>query len=70
MCVHRGSELLREVAWVVFDEVHYMQVRTYVIVLVFGTHNHSAETHCTHVPMSCGWGEVHYMQVRTYVCTA
>lgn len=23
----RGSELLREVAWVVFDEVHYMQVR-------------------------------------------
>ncbi len=22
----RGSELLREVAWVVFDEVHYMQV--------------------------------------------
>ena len=23
---HRGSELLREVAWVVFDEVHYMQV--------------------------------------------
>lgn len=24
---HRGSELLREVAWVVFDEVHYMQVR-------------------------------------------
>jgi ATP-dependent RNA helicase DOB1 len=24
---HRGSELMREVAWVVFDEVHYMQVR-------------------------------------------
>ena len=23
----RGSELLREVAWVVFDEVHYMQDR-------------------------------------------
>ena len=22
----RGSELLREVAWVIFDEVHYMQV--------------------------------------------
>eukprot|EP00198_Chlamydomonas_reinhardtii_P006185 XP_001695521.1 predicted protein [Chlamydomonas reinhardtii] len=25
--VQRGSELLREVAWVVFDEVHYMQDR-------------------------------------------
>jgi Lhr-like helicase len=24
---HRGSEVLREVAWVVFDEVHYMQNR-------------------------------------------
>jgi ATP-dependent RNA helicase DOB1 len=24
--IYRGSELLREVAWVVFDEVHYMQV--------------------------------------------
>lgn len=24
--LRRGSELLREVAWVVFDEVHYMQV--------------------------------------------
>ncbi len=23
----RGSELLREVAWVIFDEVHYMQDR-------------------------------------------
>ena len=22
----RGSELLREVVWVIFDEVHYMQV--------------------------------------------
>lgn len=27
VCVGRGSELLREVAWVVFDEVHYMQDR-------------------------------------------
>ena len=26
-CECRGSELLREVAWVVFDEVHYMQDR-------------------------------------------
>jgi ATP-dependent RNA helicase DOB1 len=25
--VCRGSELLREVAWVIFDEVHYMQDR-------------------------------------------
>lgn len=25
MC--RGSEVLREVAWVIFDEVHYMQDR-------------------------------------------
>ncbi len=25
--VYRGSELLREVAWVIFDEVHYMQDR-------------------------------------------
>jgi ATP-dependent RNA helicase DOB1 len=25
--IYRGSELLREVAWVIFDEVHYMQVR-------------------------------------------
>jgi replicative superfamily II helicase len=25
--IYRGSELLREVAWVVFDEVHYMQDR-------------------------------------------
>jgi ATP-dependent RNA helicase DOB1 len=24
--IYRGSEVLREVAWVVFDEVHYMQV--------------------------------------------
>lgn len=24
--IYRGSELLREVAWVIFDEVHYMQV--------------------------------------------
>jgi ATP-dependent RNA helicase DOB1 len=23
----RGSELLRELAWVIFDEVHYMQDR-------------------------------------------
>ena len=26
--VCRGSEVLREVAWVIFDEVHYMQVST------------------------------------------
>ncbi|KAG2486102.1 hypothetical protein HYH03_015197 [Edaphochlamys debaryana] len=25
--IYRGSELLREVAWVVFDEIHYMQDR-------------------------------------------
>lgn len=25
--VRRGSEVLREVAWVIFDEVHYMQDR-------------------------------------------
>ena len=25
--MRRGSELLREVVWVIFDEVHYMQVR-------------------------------------------
>ena len=25
--IYKGSELLREVAWVIFDEVHYMQVR-------------------------------------------
>jgi ATP-dependent RNA helicase DOB1 len=25
--VYRGSEMLREVAWVIFDEVHYMQDR-------------------------------------------
>lgn len=24
--IYKGSELLREVAWVIFDEVHYMQV--------------------------------------------
>jgi hypothetical protein len=24
--MRRGSEVLREVAWVIFDEVHYMQV--------------------------------------------
>lgn len=24
--IYRGSELMREIAWVVFDEVHYMQV--------------------------------------------
>lgn len=24
--IYRGSQLLREVAWVIFDEVHYMQV--------------------------------------------
>lgn len=27
MVVCRGSEVLREVAWVIFDEVHYMQDR-------------------------------------------
>ena len=26
-CCPRGSELLRELAWVIFDEVHYMQDR-------------------------------------------
>lgn len=25
--IYRGSELLREVAWVIFDEIHYMQDR-------------------------------------------
>jgi len=25
--IYRGSELMREMAWVVFDEVHYMQDR-------------------------------------------
>lgn len=25
--LYRGSELLREVAWVIFDEIHYMQDR-------------------------------------------
>lgn len=25
--IYRGSELLREVSWVVFDEIHYMQDR-------------------------------------------
>ena len=23
----RGSEVLREVSWVIFDEIHYMQAR-------------------------------------------
>lgn len=34
--IYRGSELLREVAWVVFDEVHYMQVGGWVGVVVGG----------------------------------
>lgn len=25
--IYRGSELLRECAWIIFDEVHYMQDR-------------------------------------------
>lgn len=25
--IYRGSEVLREVAWVIFDEIHYMQDR-------------------------------------------
>jgi ATP-dependent RNA helicase DOB1 len=25
--IYRGSEILREMAWVIFDEVHYMQDR-------------------------------------------
>ena len=25
--IYRGSELLREVTWVIFDEIHYMQDR-------------------------------------------
>ena len=23
--VHRGSEIMREVAWVIYDEIHYMR---------------------------------------------
>lgn len=39
--IYRGSELLREVAWVVFDEVHYMQVCVCVlVVVVWGVHPH------------------------------
>lgn len=25
--IYHGSEMLREIAWVIFDEVHYMQDR-------------------------------------------
>ena len=25
--VHRGSEMMREIVWVIFDEIHYMQDR-------------------------------------------
>lgn len=25
--IYKGSEILREIAWVIFDEVHYMQDR-------------------------------------------
>lgn len=24
-CMHRGSEIMREVAWVIYDEIHYMR---------------------------------------------
>eukprot|EP00882_Tetradesmus_deserticola_P028053 GHRQ01031227.1.p1 GENE.GHRQ01031227.1~~GHRQ01031227.1.p1 ORF type:complete len:272 (+),score=160.42 GHRQ01031227.1:95-817(+) len=34
--IYRGSELLREVAWVIFDEVHYMQVRLAPQLTVLG----------------------------------
>jgi len=37
--IYRGSELLREVAWVIFDEVHYMQVTS---ALMRRVANHAA----------------------------
>jgi replicative superfamily II helicase len=46
--IYRGSELLREVAWVIFDEVHYMQVRQWIgsswMVI---TAQYSRRTSCT-----------------------
>lgn len=38
--LYRGSEIMREVAWVVFDEIHYMRDKgTNIIVRVSGEHN-------------------------------
>lgn len=34
--IYRGSELLREVAWVIFDEIHYMQVGAAWLQLLCG----------------------------------
>jgi hypothetical protein len=36
--IRRGSELMREVAWVVFDEIHYMQVRLVKLLMTRVAH--------------------------------
>ena len=35
--LYRGSELLREVVWVIFDEVHYMQVSPFLLAVRLAT---------------------------------
>ena len=35
--LYRGSEIMREVAWVIFDEIHYMRDKGSAIVSLFGS---------------------------------
>ena len=37
--IYRSSELMREVAWVVFDEVHYMQVIHHMVIGFCSSHS-------------------------------
>jgi ATP-dependent RNA helicase DOB1 len=32
--LYRGSEIMREVAWVIFDEIHYMRDKGKVLVSI------------------------------------
>lgn len=40
--LYRGSEVMREVAWVVFDEIHYMRDKGTVLFALF----HKIDRHC------------------------
>ena len=52
--IYRGSEILREIAWVIFDEVHYMQDRERGVVweetIIFMPH----DARMVSIPTGCG----------------
>lgn len=52
--LYRGSEVMREVGWVIFDEIHYMRDKVEVLILSLFTPVFSFSSHQQHLYFKMG----------------